>query len=325
MRSRALWWVATLLLGLVLAAPHALAQRFDFDFLQPQGDPHSDRGVYRVQWRDAYPQGIFNGCLYSITWYYATRPDGADRKRMVTNLRDNFSSFHQTWQPLGAPAAWEMATDPTDGRRYLRAPDALAGPAVSTNAVPGSAVLSTLVRPRGIQPELSLGLRVGPRGRPEIEVRHIQGSIQVVRGNDILATKLCPEIKPNAWYWYEFGVKVRNNGDMEARLRVYDEKHQKILLDFERIRPTGPRRVRLGPAGELMSISGPADFAEIYVDSWQARWGDAWPDHCEWDVSQVPDGSYYLIAEISDGKKTNFTRTSTFQVQVANQNRVAPE
>ena len=43
-----------------------------------------------------------------------------------------------------------------------------------------------------------------------------------------------------------------------------------------------------------------APGAVLYVDPWEARWADDTHNEFRWDTSQVPDGDYYVLAELSD-------------------------
>ncbi|HEU4752462.1 MAG TPA: hypothetical protein VFU47_05080, partial [Armatimonadota bacterium] len=66
-----------------------------------------------------------------------------------------------------------------------------------------------------------------------------------------------------------------------------------------------------------VSLTGPAEFAEIYMDPWSARWCDDSDNTVRWNTSVVPDGDYFLVAELSDGR-TITTEVSRYQVQVRN-------
>jgi hypothetical protein len=66
-------------------------------------------------------------------------------------------------------------------------------------------------------------------------------------------------------------------------------------------------------------LSGTADFGEIYVDPWAARWTDDAKDEVKWNSVGVPDGDYYLIAELSDGRTPPRLEITSYQVQVRSQ------
>jgi hypothetical protein len=70
-------------------------------------------------------------------------------------------------------------------------------------------------------------------------------------------------------------------------------------------------------------LTGPAHYAEVYVDPWEARWLDDRKNQFVWNTESVPDGDYYLIAELSDGRKAPERIVSDFQVQVRNRAQAA--
>jgi hypothetical protein len=121
-------------------------------------------------------------------------------------------------------------------------------------------------------------------------------------------------LNPSRWYWYEIGVHKKPRLPLvEIRVRVYDDKREHVVVEFD------PLYCRIQPGGDkgFLQLTGPAKFAEVYVDPWWSRWTDDRRNDVIWNTEVVPDGDYYLIAEVNDGKTVQFI-TSDYQVQVRN-------
>ena len=318
MRARGQWWIALGLACGVMAAPSVTAQNRALAFAPPQST-RAVAGRYLVRWTDnALPASV--EALRSITWYYSTSPDGTDRKRMVTRGYEDFSNFLANWRPQG-PLTLDWVTRQDRGRKILSCA-ANIGPAYSTMPVDQDSVISVLVRPRGIRSDFSLGARVqvngGIRG---YEIRNTGDTIQILQSGQLLRRQPVTLLGGNNWYWYEFGLRTRKKTDVEIRVRIFDEKRERILASIclPPIRPADASLTRPG----LVSITGPADFAELYVDPWNTRWVDDDQNEFEWNTAGVPEGKYYLIAEVSDGKNPKYSVVSDYQVEVRNPGRTA--
>ena len=313
-----------LLLGL-LARP-ADAQLKTFRYFPPV-DTLASSGTYVVRWEDGFVGDLHPGCFYSITWYYSTDPSGVDARRITTLFRDDFSGgFRGNWRPEGPfQFDWAVREDrrgrdrggANGQKRYVSGPRQ-AGPLVSSEPTDRDVVLSALVRPHG-RNEFSLGLRVQPNGR-SYEIQNDNSEVRIVQAGKTLARQRLMEVVPRNWYWYEVGVRTRPNRDVELRMRVFDETRERVLVNFDPV-----LTVDVGQAlkSGFISLTGPADFAEVYVDPWSARWADDPRNELRWDTSQVPDGTYYLIAEVADGKGKPRIEVSDYQVQVRNRPQAA--
>jgi hypothetical protein len=321
-RVRALVGRAVIAAGtLALAAP-AGAQLRSFDLPAPPST-RAAAGRFTIRWEDRFGD-LFPNCLYSITWYYASSPAGEDRKRIVTEFRDDFSGgLRVNWEPQGLfPFDWEVRQERGTGRRFLAAPRQ-GGPAVSRADFSRDVVLSVLMRPVGIAPEFSIGLRVQPNGRA-YEVTTKEDVLRLTQaGRGILGgeARLRGRVSPLEWCWYEIGIQTRRNRDVEIRVRVFDARRERVLAGLETPlfdRPLG------GLDGKgLISLTGPAHFAEVYVDPWSARWADDRRNFLVWNTEEVPDGDYYVVAEICDGKRPPVLVASKYQVQVRNRETAA--
>src|SRR5688572_27585512 len=113
-------WFAGVVAAAITAAAVALPARSQdngFQFLQPL-NVRAVGGSYTVRWQDN-DNGLDDGRIRFITWYYATQPDGSDKKRMKTFFREDFSQdFRRNWKVLGLGAdfSWRPRKDARGGR-----------------------------------------------------------------------------------------------------------------------------------------------------------------------------------------------------------------
>jgi hypothetical protein len=303
--------------GLCLAALPARAQVRDFRILPPT-ERQVVSGSCLVKWFD-YREGAVDENPPAITWYYATRADGSDKKRVVTAGRDDFRAFRRTWQAQGAFAFdWALRKDADLGRDVLRGPK-IGGPLVSLDPAVRDVVISLLVRPTGARNEFVMAPRVlGTLSG--YEIRNDGNALRLLRDGEPLAEEPLFEVRPFQWYWYEVGFHTLRGKAVEIRVRVYDGERKKLLAKIcKEDRPRDPALLR----GGLVALRGPADFAELYVDPWEARWADDDTNEFKWDASAVPDGKYYLVAELVDGKSAPHAVVSEFQLEVHNPGQTA--
>jgi len=285
--------------------------------LAPPSPPRAVTGLCTVRWSDQSPGDVDSGCLSSITWYYATRPDGSDRKRLTTVLHDNFTAgFLRNWRAEGPLALdWVVRREP---RPYLAGPESAGSggecPALLVEPTERDVVVSTLVRPRNLEAGFGLAYRVQADGQG-YTLRTVGRSVRLMRDGEILAERSVPSLRAGNWYWYEVGMLTRKNTEVVARVRVFDEERQRVLAEFTHYDRPRPRTL-LGPG--RLALEGPADFAEVFVDPWQTRWMDDGTNELKWDTTEVSDGDYFIVAEVADGRNAPRLVVSRFQVQVRN-------
>jgi len=301
--------------SLILAALPARSQLSAFRIPQP-ASTLAVGGRYTVNWDDRFFNELDPGCVYSVTWFYSATRAGDDRRRLNTGFRDDFTTgFRANWKPEGEFLFdWDVNRDPRERRSYLVAPK-VAGPAVSRDLFPPNMVLSVLVRPYGVRNEFAIGLRRQPNERA-YELRNQGDTIRLMQSGRVLAERRLLRVAPHEWYWYEIGCyTARRTREVEVRVRVFDARREKVLVNFDPVydRPAGGL-----DRGGLIYLTGPAHYAEVYVDPWEARWVDDRRNQLVWNTEGVPDGDYYLIAEVSDGRKPPERIVSDFQVQVRN-------
>lgn len=302
--------------ALMLAAP-AHAQLSSFELPTPPST-RAVGGQYVIRWDTKEVSPLYS-CLYSVTWYYSRDRTGQDRKRITTLFSDDFSNgLRGNWVPQGQFLFdWEVKQERGTNRRYLVAPK-FGGPAISRDVVPIDSVVSALVQPLGIKSDFSIGLGIQPNGRG-FELQNTGDVIRVVSGGRVVAggERRALGLNPSQWYWYEIGLhrKGRGGRTVEIRVRVFDEKREKVVLQFEPIYERVPFPME---SGGLLQLQGPAKFAAIHVDPWWARWADDRKNQLIWNTQLVPDGDYYLIAEVHDGRGAPQLVTSSYQVQVRN-------
>jgi hypothetical protein len=231
---------------------------------------------------------------------------------------DDFSNgFARNWRAQGKFGyQWTVKEDPKEHRYYLPGPRN-ADPVLSIDNPPGNCVVSVLLRPNS-KGTFGIGLRVPGNGKG-IELRNNGESVRVyVPGRDEpLIDEPLPNSTPKAWYWHDLGVRtIRRGPDIEIRLRVYDQSRETLLASGADYVNT--LKYPAIPKNGVISLFGPADFAEVYADPWSVRWTDPGGNVLIWDTSQVPDGKYYLFAEaIDDTGKVSLVR-SDYQVEVRN-------
>lgn len=312
MVRRGSWVRASLVtvLGVAAITPAiALAQGEKFR-LRPPTMTRASNAVYVLQWSDRLP-GTLDSGLRSVTWYFATRPDGSDRKRITTLFAERFGpEFVERWRGEGGVTADSVVR--RDGRQFLSLPSGvLTARAVSVERLPKDVVVSALVRPRDLKTGFSIALRVRPNGNGYL-LRVDERGLRLGDGTRDMAFRGADRLVANNWYWFEVGLRTRKE-EVIARVRVYDENRTRLIAGLEYFdRPRDPELF----GGGAMALAGPADFAELYVDPWHACWIDASENELAWDTRDVPDGDYYIIAEVADGKRPPLRVVSKYQISV---------
>jgi hypothetical protein len=303
----------------LLSVPPAVAQLGEFRILQP-APVRVQSGVLPLRWSDP---NQFEEDATSITWYYSRTPDGQDRKRVVSFFRDDFSrkTFRQNWHPQGPfRAEWAIRTDRDRGRVLVGGKGG--GPCSSWGEVSGNVAVSLLVRPHGPRNEFGLGVKTDQDGSGYYCLSDGQNLKLVKREeqDEVLAsTPLGDAAEPGHWYWYEVSVRYLGRGmkACELRARVFDEKHERVLVNCKQnTRCTGKHE------SGAITLLPPADFGELYVDPWEARWAAGGEGQFTWDTSGVEPGKYYLIAELTDCKRRR-AAVSSFAMEVPGADRAA--
>lgn len=317
MRARVQVVVLLLALLFCVAVPRAESQNLGFRFVPPVNNL-AVAGSHRVAWES--PGIILDPGLTSLTWYYATQPDGQDRKRMVTGVKYDFKQgFRNQWQTNGGFAFdWKVEEDRDQKIWFLKTPRD-GGEIIANDPVPANFVMSAMVRPAHLTAPFGMRFRGQPTGE-YMELLFSPRDNQFQLSGKGLRPKVwrMPLLRTRNWYWVEVGVRNLTR-ETETRVRIYDEKRQNIVFsDTYNGRPD-PRLLRDG----LISLLPYAEYGNIYLDRWETRWLDGSGKELRWDTSQVPNGKYYLIAEIHTGRGTPQMVTSDFQVEVRNPGQAA--
>jgi len=317
---KARWWFGLGLLGLSLALP-AVSQGVPFRFTPPASLVAA--GDFLVSWNDVADDDpiVTPTC---ITWYYASSPDGADRKRLTTEAREDFSTgFRQRWTPVGPfQFDWTIARD-RFGREqvsYLKG-GRQCGPILYNREIPSRGVISCRVRPTGIKNEFGIGFRTQPN-ESGFELRNRDLELVLLDQNRVVHTAPLGEAAlMNRWYWYEISCRTQARTEVQVRVRVFDEQHQNLLVSFDRtFRPSDRALLRDGG----MAFWGPLEVAEVYIDTWDARWVDGRRNLLKWDTADVPNGKYFLLAETHDQSRRQVF-ASPYLVEVRNSRTVAAQ
>ena len=311
MKRRGLWCGLAVAMAAAAAVP-AISQDVALRLPTPSTS-QAVTGAYRLQWEDLAP-GAVEDRMVSFAWYYATRADGADRMRIVTNQYDNFATFRSRWNCPGPfPFAWALVQ--RDKGTVLKA-EKDATPLFSNDAILANSVVSLKVRSAIGPPTWGVQLRVQKAG--SLEFRNDGNRFKILEaGQQIDAFNVG---LPPGWYWYEIGLRNKKGQDVEIRVRIFDEDRTKLMANrcFTH-KLAVPQLKQPG----MMALTGPANFAELYVDPWAARYADDADNALTWDTSGVKDGDYFVIAEVADGKAPPRIVASNFRVEVRNRDQAA--
>lgn len=318
MKKTGLWCgIAALVLGLV-SLP-ALAQ-FDGQprFKMPV-DPIAANGEFVLEWDDLRP-GAVNPGLVSFTWFYAKAAAGAERTRITTILRDDFTAFRANWQAHG-PFGFDWDVKANRKRQYLQGPNQPGSSSLVSNfQIAPDSVVGVLVRPSTLRPQWGIELRYQGKGE-SLEFRHDGNKLKILECGEPIVDNIHINL-PGArqWAWYEIGLETRARRDVEIRIRVLNEERTALLGQFNHTHRLRNPKLR---AGGLIALSGPADFGELYVDPWSARWADDRENRLRWDTSMVENGDYVLVAEVCDDRRVPRQIATNFRISVRNPNRAA--
>ncbi len=313
---KARWAIALVVLGLAAVQIRpASSQGAPFRFLPPPSTEALDR--FTILWSDD-PESDPAVSPTSITWFYSASRDGTDRRRIATSFHDDFSrGYLRRWKPTGPFAFdWTVARD-GEGRTklsYLKG-GRQSGPIVFREALEfRNTVISARVRPTGIKNEFAIGFRTQPTDEG-YEVRNRGLEVEVLeQGKSIASRPLGDASFPGRWYWYEVSCRNQGGKGVEIRVRIYDERHSRVIAKIGGINSKPATRELM--KGGSMAFWGPVDIAEVYVDRWESRWVDGRDNRLDWDTSAVPAGKYYLIAELDDGERRPVRYVSPYQVDV---------
>src|SRR5690348_15527720 len=115
-----------------------------------------------------------------------------------------------------------------DGRQFLSVPGVgLPSRAIARDAMTRDVVISTLVRPRDLKLGFSLALRMQPNGSGFLLTTN-EKTVRLTEGGRDIVNTSARRINPNAWCWYEVGMKTRKK-EVILRVRVFDESRSKLL------------------------------------------------------------------------------------------------
>lgn len=316
MRCRSLWSALAVSVLTVGALP-ALAQ-ISLIKLPPPPNIQATTGSFTVPWEGPPADGVDQRYI-SVAWYYATKPDGSEKKRITTYHYDNFVNYKTTWQVAGAFAFdWDLKDlrSKKDGHRFLTGP-AEAAPLVYTQELPLDSVVGLKVRPKPGKNSWGLKLRVQPQNGASLDFQNDGNRLNISEGGNQIVSLNIPGITTGAkqWYWYEIGLKARKSKDVEIRIRVYNEERSTMLFSHCNTYKLFTPQV-CKPGG--LALLGPADFEELYVDPWSARWASDAQNSVKWVTTDVDNGDYYLIAEVSDGKPIPQMKATSYRIEVRN-------
>jgi hypothetical protein len=285
-----------------------------FEFEAPrEGLTVDDRAT--VRWSRIQPELLDVKSPSSLTWYYATQPDGSDRQRVVTSFHQRFDEdFRDHWLPVNALRTdWAVERDGLRGaRRFLRG-RVHGEPLVSVEQWPDSFVVSVRIRPQPGARDFGVGARAS---REQNSLYALRGWAELSnpQAPEFFRQKPLPQFEPEQWYWYELGVK-NTKRDVVVRGRIWDGEHARVLQTLFGRDVPGQANC---PNGKRIALLGGADFAELYVDPWDVRWPSVPRQEgtLEWDTRSVPNGDYYLIAVTDKDFGRPGLRVSDFQVSV---------
>lgn len=261
------------------------------------------------------PDAVDPSGLPSITWYYSPNPQGVNRQRVVTLFHDRFEGdFHNRWMsdnPLRQQ--WDVVRDGVRRRVRILRSQVGGGPLMSLDQfAPTNLVASVQLRPLPGAGGFGVAVRAS---RSDPSSYTLRGAAELVNPKNPALGFVSPvnTVAENQWYWYELGVCTMKRR-VEVRGRIWDGEHTRVLktLRMEDI----PGQAPGCPQGPLIGLLAGADFAEVYVDPWETRWLSGSKGDLVWDTTNVPNGRYWVMAEIRNQGPIARVRISDFQVTV---------
>src|SRR5439155_22486622 len=109
-----------------------------------------------------------------------------------------------------------------------------------------------------------------------------------------LLRQMLVAVDADRWLWYELGMRNRKE-EIGLRARIWDGSHEQVLdglFGRDCITRTAC------PQGKRVALLPGAEYSEVYVDPWEARWLSAPQGQFEWDTHNVPGGEYYVLAVV---------------------------
>jgi len=206
----------------------------------------------------------------SITWYYTPNDDGGGRRRMVSVFHDGFETpLNARWisaNPLRQD--WDVLREPGSrlGRRILRGrPTGV--PLISLENFDKNFVVSARLRPREGAANFGVAMRAA---YDDAACYSLRGMAELLNPENpkVRAQKQLQGLDPNQWYWYELGVRS-GRGSTMVRARIWDGDHNQVLNTLSMLDAPGQARC---PNGTRIGLLAGADYSDIYVDPWEARW-----------------------------------------------------
>src|SRR5262249_8875628 len=155
----------------------------------------------------------------SITWYYSARPDGQDRRRVVTYFHDTFDGeYGENWVPVNAVRPdWSIYREPGRAPRHILRGRTGGDPLVSLDPFTDSFVASTRLRPRPGARDFGVAVRAN-RETPGYYALRGTAELLNPEAPGVCATKPVRDVDADRWYWYELGIRSRSR-DREIVVR----------------------------------------------------------------------------------------------------------
>lgn len=276
-----------------------------------------------ISWRSDEPEVFDQKAVPSITWYYATDLHGRNRTRVVTVFCDTFDGdLLSRWVPVNALREdFEIQREGRNrrGDAFVRI-RAAGDPLVSLDHFQDEFVVSARLRPLPAAAGYGLGVWAS---RESQECYALRGAAELLNpGAAMPRVKRTPvpAVTPRDWYWYEIGIKSKGKFQREPVLRgrIWDANHEELLCSSLSLIGGGGQKC---PEGQRIALLPGADYSEIYVDHWTARYPTR-QGSLTWLTQNVPEGRYYLVAVIDDANGGPVRqRVSDFQVEVRHPQR----
>jgi hypothetical protein len=281
----------------------------------PEGLRADQQAVIRWENHDDLNQ-LDRDWIPSATWYYCAQPDGSDRHRMVTSFHDRFENgFGDNWIPVNdVRQDWDLFQETRRGPRLLRS-RANGDPLVSLDHWEKNFVFSARLRPLPGAQRFGIAVRAN---RDSGAAYVLRGTAELLNPQDpqdpALVRHKAVGVVADRWFWYELGVRNRKV-EVELRGRIWDGNHERVLdgglYGRDCLTKTNC------PQGQRVALLPGADYSEVYVDPWEARWISAPQGEFEWDTRNVPEGDYYVLAVVDAQRQAQACqRLSEFKISV---------
>ena len=244
-----------------------------------------------------------------ITWFYTEDAKGKNPKRITTLFHDDFENGATgNWEPR-PNSRWIIARDPDN-------PENLIVKCQTGNEYLGTVrkdFSDVVVSARVWTPESAIAVRYSPEGETSsYRLRRMNQKLYIWKRPGNMGISELDYPNTEKWVTYELAVHNLENGSIALEGWIISEKGELLMriTGVDEGQNQSPKNAK--PAGIALH-SG--DFDDVYVDPISARFIRDKTNSLIWDTSNVPNGLYYIMAEIREGNK-KWTVISKYPINI---------